>query len=275
MKIIDCITYCGEDLLLKIRFETLYNQIDKFIIIEANKYFDGNPKPKFFDHKKFYKYSNKIEYYYIENLPKYNGNNLEYEIFIKNQIARGLNNLDDEDIVLISDADEIPNLKDDKFKNYDSAVFLQKMYYYKFNINVYEGLKFKNKIACTKSCKFKFFKSFQQVRQFRVKNIPWWRFDQKIKRYVEKDGGWHFSFLMNSKDIKYKLSRFEHEIKHLKKEDGYILSDLMDIKRIKNNIINLKDPYDRDHVKLKKVKIDESFPKYILENKDELDKFII
>ena len=275
MKIIDCITYCGEDLLLKIRFETLYNQIDKFIIIEANKYFDGNPKPKFFDHKKFYKYSNKIEYYYIENLPKYNGNNLEYEIFIKNQIARGLNNLDDEDIVLISDADEIPNLKNDKFKNYDSAVFLQKMYYYKFNINVYEGLKFKNKIACTKSCKFKFFKSFQQVRQFRVKNIPWWRFDQKIKRYVEKDGGWHFSFLMNSEDIKSKLSRFEHEIKHLKKEDGYILSDLMDIKRIENNIINLKDPYDRDHVKLKKVKIDESFPKYILENKNDLDKFII
>ena len=274
MKIIDCITYCGEDLLLKIRFETLYNQVDKFIIIEANKYFDGNPKPKFFDHKKFYKYSNKIEYYYIENLPKYNGNNLEYEIFIKNQIARGLNNLDDEDIVLISDADEIPNLKNDKFKKYDSAVFLQKMYYYKFNINVYEGLKFKNKIACTKSCKFKFFKSFQQVRQFRVKNIPWWRFDQKIKRYVEKDGGWHFSFLMNKEDIKSKLSRFEHEIKHLKKEDGYILSDLMDIKRIENNIINLKDPYDRDHVKLKKVKIDESFPKYILENKNELDKFI-
>ena len=275
MKIYDCIIYCGEDLLLNLRFETLYNQIDKFIIIEANKYFDGNPKPKFFDHKKFHKYSNKIEYYYIENLPKYNGNNLEYEIFIKNQIAIGLKNLDDEDIVLISDADEIPNLKNDKFKNYDSAVFLQKMYYYKFNINVYEGLKFKNKIACTRSCKFKFFKSFQQMREFRVKNIPWWRFDQKIKRYVEEDGGWHFSFLMNSMDIKSKLSRFEHEIKHLKKEDEYILSDLVNIKRIENNIINLKDPYDRDHIKLKKVKIDESFPKYILENKDVLEEFII
>ena len=275
MKIIDCITYCGEDLLLKIRFETLYNQIDKFIIIEANKYFDGNPKPKFFDHKKFYKYSNKIEYYYIEDLPKHNGNNLEYEIFIKNQIARGLNNLDDEDIVLISDADEIPNLKNEKFKNFDSTIFLQKMFYYKFNINAYEGLKFKNKIACTKSCKFKFFKSFQQVREFRVKNIPWWRFDKKIKRYVEKDGGWHFSFLMKSEDIKSKLSRFEHEIKHLKKEDEYILSDLMDIEKIENNIINLKDPYDRGHVKLKKVKIDGSFPKYILENQNELNEFII
>ena len=275
MKIIDCITYCGEDLLLKIRFETLYNKIDKFIIIEANKYFDGKSKPKFFDHKNFYKYLDKIEYYYIEDLPKHKGNNLEYEIFIKNQIAKGLNNLDDEDIILISDADEIPNLENEKFKNFDSAVFLQKMFYYKFNINAYEGLKFKNKIACTKSCKFKFFKSFQQVREFRVKNIPWWRFDKKIKRYVEEDGGWHFSFLMNSEDIRSKLSRFEHEIKHLKKEDEYKLIDLMDIKRIENNIINLKDPYDRDHVKLKKVKIDESFPKYILENKNKLNEFII
>lgn len=275
MKIIDCITYCGEDLLLKIRFETLYNKIDKFIIIEANKYFDGKSKPKFFDHKNFYKYLDKIEYYYIEDLPKHTGNNLEYEIFIKNQIAKGLNNLDDEDIVLISDADEIPNLENEKFKNFDSAVFLQKMFYYKFNINAYEGLKFKNKIACTKSCKFKFFKSFQQVREFRVKNIPWWRFDKKIKRYVEEDGGWHFSFLMNSEDIRSKLSRFEHEIKHLKKEEEYKLIDLMDIKRIENNIINLKDPYDRDHVKLKKVKIDESFPKYILENKNKLNEFII
>ena len=177
--------------------------------------------------------------------------------------------------MLISDADEIPNLQNEKFKNFDSAVFLQKMFYYKFNINAYEGLKFKNKIACTKSCKFKFFKSFQQVREFRVKNIPWWRFDKKIKRYVEKDGGWHFSFLMNSKDIKSKLSRFEHEIKHLNKENEYKLSDLLDIKKIENNIINLKDPYDRDHVKLKKVKIDESFPKYILENKNELNEFII
>ena len=275
MKIIDCITYCGEDLLLKIRFETLYNKIDKFIIIEANKYFDGKSKPKFFDHKNFYKYLDKIEYYYIEDLPKHTGNNLEYEIFIKNQIAKGLNNLDDEDIVLISDADEIPNLENEKFKNFDSAVFLQKMFFYKFNINAYEGLKFKDKIACTKSCKFKFFKSFQQVREFRVKNIPWWRFDKKIKRYVEEDGGWHFSFLMNSEDIRSKLSRFEHEIKHLKKEDEYKLIDLMDIKRIENNIINLKDPYDRDHVKLKKVKIDESFPKYILENKNKLNEFII
>jgi len=275
MKTIDCITYCGEDLLLKIRFETLYDKIDKFIIVEANKYFNGENKEKLFNHKNFEKYLDKLEYYYIEDLPEYNGNNIEYEIFIKNQISRGLNNLNDDDIILISDVDEIPNLKNDKFKSYDSAVFLQKMFYYKFNINAYEGLKFKNKIACTKSCKFKYFKSFQQVREFRVKNIPWWRFDKTIKRYIEPNGGWHFSYLMKSKDIRLKLSRFEHEIKHLKKGEKYDLKKLMDIKNIENNISQLKDPYGREHVKLKKINIDESFPEYIYQNQDDLRDFIV
>ena len=275
MKIYDCITYCGEDLLLKIRFETLYDKVDKFIVVEANKYFNGEKKRKLFNQTKFEKYLDKLEYYYIEDLPKYNGNNLEYEIFIKNQIERGLNNLDDEDIILISDADEIPNLENEKFKNYDSSVFLQKMFYYKFNINVYDGLKFQNKIACTKSCKFKFFKSFQQVREFRVKNIPWWRFDKRIKRYVETNGGWHFSYLMKSKDIRLKLSRFEHEIRHLKKNQEYDLNELMDIKNIENNISSLKDPYGREHVKLRKINIDESFPEYIFKNQDDLIDFIV
>ena len=275
MKIIDCITYCGEDLLLKIRLETLYNNVDKFVIVEANKYFNGKVKPQLFSFKLFEKYSDKLEYHFIEDLPNYRGCNLEYEIFIKNQITRGLKNLDDEDIILISDVDEIPNLQNKKFKSFDSAVFLQKMYYYKFNINVSEGLKFKNKVACTKSCKYKFFKSFEQVRKFRVKNIPWWRFDQKINRYIETDGGWHFSFLMNSEGVRSKLSRFEHEISHLKGKENYDMDSLMDIKKIEKNILDLKDPYERDHIKLKKVNIDESFPEYIFDNKKKLKEFII
>ena len=56
MKVYDCITYCGEDLLLKIRFETLFNKVDRFIIVEANKYFNGDSKPKLFNIKNFDKF---------------------------------------------------------------------------------------------------------------------------------------------------------------------------------------------------------------------------
>ena len=274
MKVYDCITYCGEDLLLKIRFETLFSKVDKFIIVEANKYFNGEPKPKFFNIKNFDKFKEKIDFYYIDDLPKFNGDNLEYEYFIKNQISRGLKKLDSEDIVLISDADEIPNLENEKYKNFDSTVFLQNMYYYKFNIHLYEGLKWNNKVAATKSCKYKFFKSVQQVRNFRVKNIPWWRFDRKIKRYVENNGGWHFSHLMNAKEISSKLKRFEHEISHLKKDGQYDIDELVNINNIENKILNLQDPYDRKDIKLKKVKIDSTFPLFVIKNLDNLKDFI-
>ena len=80
---------------------------------------------------------------------------------------------------------------------------------------------------------------------------------------------------MKSKDIKLKLSRFEHEIKHLKKNEEYDLSELMDINNIENNISNLKDPYGREHVKLKKINIDESFPEYVYKNQDDLIDFIV
>ena len=65
MKIYDCFTYCGEDLLLKIRLESLYSEVDSFVIIEGNRYFNGETKKKLFDINNFRKYEkkNKIFFY--------------------------------------------------------------------------------------------------------------------------------------------------------------------------------------------------------------------
>ena len=82
----------------------------------------------------FKKYKSKIQYFFIENFPEHNGNNWIYENYQRNQIKLGLNNLNPNDLILISDVDEIPNLENKKFMNFDSTVFLQNMYYYKFNI---------------------------------------------------------------------------------------------------------------------------------------------
>jgi beta-1,4-mannosyl-glycoprotein beta-1,4-N-acetylglucosaminyltransferase len=274
MKIYDCITYCGEDVLLKVRFETLNKEVDKFVIIEGNRYFNGDKKPQFFNLKKFEKFKEKIKYYFIEDFPDHTGDNWKYEHYQRNQITRGLGGLKPDDMVLLSDADEIPNLKNKKFLNYDSSVFLQNMYYYKFNIHYYKGLKWGNKWPGTKGCKFKFFETAEKIRGFRVRNIPWWRFDRKIKRHVESDGGWHFAFLMDIKNISTKLMRFNHEIDHLHKNTKYNLDNLLDQSQIKKKILELKDPYNRDDVKLKKVKIDKTFPEYILKNVNKLTNYI-
>jgi len=274
MKIFDCFGFCGENEVLEIRLATLYDQVDKFIIIEGNKFFNGAEKEKLFDINNFKKYESKIKYFFIKNFPEHHGDNWVYENFQRNQIKLGLNNLEPNDIVLISDVDEIPNLQNKKFINFDSTVFLQNMYYYKFNIHLYQGLKWKNKWPGTKSCKYKFFTSAQNVRQFRVKNYPWWRFDRKIKRYIEFNGGWHFSFLMNSQTISKKISINTQELDHVLGSNNYNIKDLNDEKIIKERIKNLTDVYGRKTINLRKVDIDETYPKILRENQIKYKKWI-
>lgn len=274
MKILDCFGFCGENEILEIRLETLFKYVDKFIIIEGNKFFNGVDKKKFFDIENFKKYRSKIEYFFVENFPQHDGNNWIYENYQRNQIKLGLNNLEPNDIILISDVDEIPNLENKKFINFDSTVFLQNMYYYKFNIHLSTGLKWKNKWAGTRSCKFKFFQSAQNVREFRVKNYPWWRFDRKIKRYIEFNGGWHFSFLMDPQLISKKISINTQELDHVLQTKEYNISDFNDEKKIKERIENMMDIYGRRTINLKKVEIDESYPRVIRENIIKYKKWI-
>jgi beta-1,4-mannosyl-glycoprotein beta-1,4-N-acetylglucosaminyltransferase len=274
MKIYDCFTYCGENDLLEIRLETLFDSVDKFIIIEGNRYFNGEHKEKFFNCEKFKKFKNKINYFFIENFPNHNGNNWDYEKFQRNQISKGLINLSANDIVLVSDVDEIPNLKNKEFLKFDSAVFLQKMYYYKFNLQYKEGLKWNNKWPGTKSCKYKFFQNAQTTREFRNRNIPWWRIDKKMTRYIEENGGWHFAYLMSPEEIKKKLQKFDHEIIHLLK-NNYDKNSLTNLDKIKKRILNFEDPYNRKNVKLVNVKIDKNYPKYILDNLNKYKNYIL
>ena len=60
MKILDCFGFCGENEILEIRLETLFEYVDKFVIIEGNKFFNGTGKKKLFDIENFKKYKSKI-----------------------------------------------------------------------------------------------------------------------------------------------------------------------------------------------------------------------
>ena len=58
------------------------------------------------------------------------------ENFQRNYITNGLDLADDNDYIMISDVDEIPNLEKVNFKNIKKKLimFKQKMFYYKFNL---------------------------------------------------------------------------------------------------------------------------------------------
>ena len=128
MKFIDCFLYHNEDLILDIRVNTLNKFVDKFVIVESKYDHQGNKKKLNFDIKKFNRIRKKIIYLIIDEFPK-KMSNWERENYQRNFIMKGLEGFDDNDYIIISDVDEIPNLLKlsnlDKFKY---TVFQQKMF---------------------------------------------------------------------------------------------------------------------------------------------------
>jgi beta-1,4-mannosyl-glycoprotein beta-1,4-N-acetylglucosaminyltransferase len=112
-KIYDCFTFFNELEILKIRLEELYDEVDYFVIVEATKTFSGNAKPLFYSDNlnAFEKYKDKVIHVIVDDYPNPTGNaetdNWARERHQRNSIMRGLSHCSDEDIIFISDADEL------------------------------------------------------------------------------------------------------------------------------------------------------------------------
>jgi len=230
MKIFDCFMYFDEDVVLDVRLNTLNQYVSKFIIVESLFTHKGDKRDLKFDIKKFNKFENKIVYLVYENEPfeieSINETDTENEKSVKsilnaihrengqrNFISEGLKNAHDEDFILISDLDEIPNLSNINLNNFKEKLifFNQEMFYYKFNLKLPNY----NWVG-TKSCKKKNFVNAQWLRNIKDKNYPFYRLDllfSKNKyrniRFIQ-NGGWHFTNIKTSEEIRHKLSSYLH-----------------------------------------------------------------
>ena len=222
--------YFDEDVVLDVRLNTLNQYVSKFIIVESLFTHKGDKRDLKFDIKKFNKFENKIVYLVYENEPfeieSINEADTENEKSVKsilnaihrengqrNFISEGLKNAHDEDFILISDLDEIPNLSNINLNNFREKLifFNQEMFYYKFNLKLPNY----NWVG-TKSCKKKNFINAQWLRNIKDKNYPFYRLDllfSKNKyrniRFI-KNGGWHFTNIKTSEEIRHKLSSYLH-----------------------------------------------------------------
>ena len=135
MKIYDCFSYLDEDLLLNLRLNILNRFVDYFVIVESDRTWQNNYKNHNFDILKFDKFKEKIIYIKVTDMPDGDNPYLR-ENFQRNCILRGLTNAENNDLIIISDLDEIPNPKNlNKFgTNMRYAVFKQLHFYYKFNL---------------------------------------------------------------------------------------------------------------------------------------------
>ena len=261
MKIFDCFLYNNENLVLDIRLNTLNQFVEKFIIVESQYDHQGNKKELNFKIENYDKFKDKIIYLVIDNFPN-NLSNWERENFQRNYLINGFDVIKDDDYIMISDLDEIPDLsKIKEIENSKFTVFEQNMYYYKINIiNQTSPYWYGSRI-----CKKKYLKSPQWLRNKKVKIYPFWRLD-KIRWNIIRKGGWHFSFLMTSSEIKKKISSYAHSEFNNEKYKN--------LDKIEYSIANKVDLFDRS-INYKQVEFNQTFPDYIYKNKDKFKDWIV
>ena len=287
--------YYDEEMILDLRLNYLDAYVDYFVIVESIYTHSGLPRKLLFDINNFSKFKNKIIYKVLneepKNLDKIEKNDDENTLnskLILNAVKRenlqrdtlqnGLTLASQNDLILISDVDEIPNLENLNLDNIDKKIILfnQKYYYYKFNLKL-NGIKWYG----SKACLNKYLISPQWLRNVKSKIYPWWRFDvffsnKKYKNIkIINNGGWHFSNIKSASDIEKKMRTYLHHIE-------YELNPLGEAKI--NEIIKQKKPIYNLKSDMKSNKFDLSdrlisadineLPSYVQNNLNKYKKWI-
>ena len=289
MKIYDCFMYFDEDLLLDLRLNTLDKYVSKFVITEATYTHNGAKKKLKFDINNFKKFKDKIKYIVVNEQPpnvieiKKNDNlgkkgeklilnGYARDNYQRNRLSDGIKEAAENDIIIISDLDEIPNLKKINFNNIGNKLifFKQKMFYYKFNL-YYPGFEWFGSRACRK----KNLINPQWLRNIKSKKYSKFRLDLIFnkKKYNDiffiEDGGWHFTCIRTPADLEYKLLNFAHHYDF--EESGLKKGDLermiLEKKVMYDHSLDQKDNKWIGKTKLEKIS-NLDLPEHIYSNND-------
>jgi len=287
MKIYDCFQFFDEEILLDLRLNIMNKYVDKFVITEATYTHSGESKKLTFNINKFSKFKDKIVYIIVDKQPpdiqkiskddneqslsaKRQSNAYKRHIYQLEKTQHGILDADANDIIIVGDLDEIPNLENVDFKKIKQKLifFKQKMFYYKFNL-YYNVMPWYG----TKACKKKYLKSAKWLQWTKNKKYPLWRLDILFsnKKYNDihfiTNGGWHFTNIKSPEDMDRKLKSFVH---YKDFESGRLnLNDLKKLIIEKRVMYNHKIDKTKNKwiggEKLETVKLNE-MPKHIIEN---------
>ena len=293
MKIFDCTTYFEEDLMMDLRFNILNDYVDKFVVSEATFSHSGNNKEIKFDPNNFKKFKEKIIHIIVDKDPVgqthkdltdpqvKRSNSIKRIEFQRNEISRGLDQADDEDYIIYSDNDEIPNLKYFNLaKNKKKIIlFKQNLYYYKFNL-AYSKLDWYG----SKSCKKKNLKNISWLRNIKTKKYNYLRLDTLFSntKYIDlkivENGGWHFTNLKTPEQLYKKYlndemhSEFENKKMSIEEIEKKINQKYVNYNHFADSKSSIEQKYENQFT-LEKVNL-EKLPDYIKNNVDNYKEWI-
>ena len=287
MKIYDCTTFYSEHMMMDVRFNILDKHVHKFVVVESLFSHSGLRKKLNFNINNYPKFKDKIIYLVIENEPNgiiYDKSELTNQS-IKRQnslkrinqsyefMLKGIEGASADDLIILSDNDEIPNLDSSEFKKSKKNLFIfrQLFFYYKFNL-LYDLMPWFG----SKACKKKKLKSFSWLRHIKNKKYPFWRLDtyfsdlKNINIEIIKNGGWHFTNVKSPSDLFTKMKNFGHHDEF--DASGLTLENIS--QKIKDKTVFYNHFLDQTNqnkwsynYKLKKIDY-ALIPNYLTENKD-------
>ena len=259
MKIFDCFTFFNEIDLLELRLNYLNDYVDYFVIIESDKTHSGQDKPYYFEEniKRFEKFIDKIIHIKKELVYEKGDSFWKLENEQRNAIALGLNIANNDDVIIISDIDEIPSVS--SIQRYIRVhhpipmTLVQINHYYYFNCRV------------TKPNN-KWYGSVIVGKRYMI--TPQYMRDKRENYNEVKNGGWHFSYLGGVKNIVHKIKSFAH--------GEFNKPEYIDEERLQEKIDNGNDLFNRNfkYIYFDIEDFKTEYPDFLLGNIDRFSNYI-
>lgn len=277
--VIDCIPFFNELDILKLRLHILDPLVDRFVIEEATHTFSGLPKELCFEKNRemFEEFLPKITYLVVDNSPKEISTH-ERDKFQKNALAKALTDASDEDVLILSDVDEIPNpaVLQELVKRFDPDKIYhlaQRNFYCYLNMEEISG----NLLSITGEFPGVERRMWLGTKVFAKKNIPesgiidLREISPEDPRSVRvADGGWHFGYMgsCHETDVSRRVGTKVVAAAHQEYNTEDVLAE------VKDRLILGEDIFGRNAV-FQWAVVDESYPQYLLEHKSEYDYLIM
>jgi beta-1,4-mannosyl-glycoprotein beta-1,4-N-acetylglucosaminyltransferase len=244
--IYDCFIFNGEFDVLDIRLNELADVVDRFVIIEGTHTFQDTRKPLYFDnHMDAYReFQDKIIYLTMKPIGQ---KTWDKEAYSRNFVSRALHNCQPDDIIMMSDVDEIPRATVVKTLDPQGIVALG-MDEYQYSLNMWGGYWW-----FTRVCRYKNFPGGEALRRW-----------NHLEATLVEDAGWHFTYLMSPEEIARKLESFSH--------NEYNLDHWKDHDRMRAAMRAGQDLFDRGTLERRHF---DDHPRYVLDNLDRFGRFIL
>lgn len=250
----DCFTFAGEFDVLELRLETLADVVDRFVVAEGTRTFAGQPREVSRLHARVpARFRDRIVHLVVDDLEAAPQSAWHNEFRQRNALARGLLDAHGDDLLVLSDVDEIPHpdsVRRFRPGRYLSAVLHQRVFYYAFNNElVVSGdrweLPCKAARVTTVRHFQRFYRTMQNLRRFGSEGrhpITARRIDALLLDRVTTQhlvpGGWHFTYLMTPAAIAQKIASFSHQ--------EYNQGRYTDLEHLAHCVQSRTDPFGRE-----------------------------